>query len=291
LGNDQTLIPASFSAASFGFLAPQITVTGSLNGSDSIVSVACPATPCSWISSGFTAGDSLIWTSDSGNGGNGPLTLTFSKTVSGAGALIQADGPGQFSARIEVFNGVASSLGTVRTTSDAAGDATYLGVIDKTGPNIGSITISLTKVSNGLTTDFAIDTLSLNKLSAPCDLAITFVSATTGQPVTKTFTVENVGAGCCTGITTVRDPQPTGLAFSGSSVISTSSTGWSCMLNGTTQQCTDSAPLCPGYTANFSFNARVTAPKGRYLLNCATVTNPFDTYSGNNRLCVTILAE
>ena len=37
--------------------------------------------------SGFSAGDSLIWTADTGNSGNGPLTLNFtSKNVSGAGA-------------------------------------------------------------------------------------------------------------------------------------------------------------------------------------------------------------
>jgi len=48
------------------------------------------------------------------------------------GALIQADGPGQFGAQIQVFNGL-TLLGTVSTTNDIAGDATYPGVTDTSG--------------------------------------------------------------------------------------------------------------------------------------------------------------
>lgn len=156
LGADQATIPASFTARS----VKGMDVSGGLTAGGSIVSVDCTATPCSWTGSGFTAGDRMIWTSDTGNGGNGPLTLSFGNKVSGAGALIQATGPGQFSIQIQAFNGGAL-LGTVNATSNTAGDATYLGVIDNTGANIDKIIISLTSVTQGRTTDFAIDTVYL----------------------------------------------------------------------------------------------------------------------------------
>jgi hypothetical protein len=75
LGGDQTLLAASCSAKS----ANGVTHMVSLAGADSVVSVVCSSTPatCSWTSgTGFTAGDSLIWTSDIGNGGNGPVTFS-----------------------------------------------------------------------------------------------------------------------------------------------------------------------------------------------------------------------
>ena len=120
LGGDQTILPASFTANSAGGSSDTVT----LAGANSMVSVVCSPIPanCSWTGgSGFTAGDSLIWTSDSGNGGNGPVTLTFSVPIVGAGALIQANMPGQFTAEIEAFNGT-TSLGLFTVTSDINGD-------------------------------------------------------------------------------------------------------------------------------------------------------------------------
>ncbi len=104
LGADATALGSSFSATSGGGLS----VSGTLTGSGSPLSVACPASVCSWNGAGFTPGDSLIWTSDLGNGGNGPLNLSMGVAVSGIGALIQADGPAQFTAQIHVFNGTTS---------------------------------------------------------------------------------------------------------------------------------------------------------------------------------------
>jgi len=72
LGADQTAIAASFAATSAG----TISITGALSTAGSEVAVQCSATPCSWTGAGFNAGDSLIWTSDAGNGGNGPLALS-----------------------------------------------------------------------------------------------------------------------------------------------------------------------------------------------------------------------
>src|SRR5882757_1102575 len=96
LGADATDLTATPSFTSTHGLAGSVT----LAGPHSLVAVVCPETLCSWNLgglSGFSAGDSLLWTADTGNSGNGPLTVNFtSQNVAGAGALIQSDGPAQF---------------------------------------------------------------------------------------------------------------------------------------------------------------------------------------------------
>lgn len=161
LGTDSTLLGAGFNATS----VQGVTVAGTLTGANSLVSVVCPAVPCSWKSATFSSGDSVIWTSDAGNSGNGPVTLVFGTAITGVGALIQANAPGQFTAQIQALNG-ASVLGTFTVTSDAAGDAVYIGVQDQTAPNITSVVFSITAcapVDSSGCTDFAIDTLNLDQ--------------------------------------------------------------------------------------------------------------------------------
>src|SRR6266550_1788391 len=201
LGADGTTLGSAAAATS----TRGSSVTLSLAGSNSLVSVTCPASPCSWTGAGFTAGDSLIWTSDTGNGGNGPLTLNFSRGVSGVGALIQADRPGQFTAQIQALNG-ATSLGSFTVASNANGDAAYIGVLDQSGANITSIVFSL-MICAGTCTDFAIDTVNLN--SAPASL-VSLVSSLSpsafGQAVTFTATVKPAsGSGIPTGTVTFND--------------------------------------------------------------------------------------
>jgi hypothetical protein len=159
LGANATALSTSFNANSTG----SVGITGALVGSGSLVSVVCPASPCSWSSTdvaGFQGGDSVIWTADTASGGNGPLTLTFGTSVTGVGALIQADGPGQFTAQIQLFNG-KTMLHSFTTTSDSNGDAVFLGAIDNTAAHITSVAYNLTACT-GVCSDFAIDTLFLN---------------------------------------------------------------------------------------------------------------------------------
>ncbi|HVA77205.1 MAG TPA: hypothetical protein VNF27_04885 [Candidatus Binataceae bacterium] len=157
LGADATILDSTANLQSAGGRS----VSLSLIGSGSAVAAVCPvAGACSWTGSGFTTADSLLWTSDSGNGGNGPATLIFGAPVSGAGALIEADGPGAFTAQIQVFDGL-TSLGSFPVTSDTNGDATYVGVKDQTGADITSAVFSLTSCA-GNCADFAIDTVYLN---------------------------------------------------------------------------------------------------------------------------------
>src|SRR5438309_2547650 len=185
LGGDQTILPASFSANSAGGSSDTVT----LAGANSMVSVVCSPIPanCSWTGgSGFTAGDSLIWTSDSGNGGNGPVTLTFSVPIVGAGALIQANMPGQFTAEIEAFNGT-TSLGLFTVTSDINGDAVYIGLKDQTRANITSVVFSLTSCA-ATCSDVGIDTVYLNVGSPSSSTSTSTSTSTTPPPTTTTST-------------------------------------------------------------------------------------------------------
>jgi len=201
LGADGTKLGSTATASS----GAGTTVTFTLGGSDSLVSVACTASPCSWTGAGFTAGDSLIWTSDSGNGGNGPLTLSFSRGVLGVGALIQADGPAQFTAQIQALNG-ATPLGSFTVTSNTNGDAAYIGLLDQSGANITSVVFSLTTCS-GTCTDFAIDTVNLNTAPAALVSLVSSLSPSAlSQAVTFTATVKPAsGTGTPTGTVTFKD--------------------------------------------------------------------------------------
>jgi trimeric autotransporter adhesin len=181
LGADGTILASSVGSTSVGGVA----VTVGLTGPNSIASAVCAASPtCSWSGTGFAAGDEVIWTSDAAAGGNGPLTLTFGTSVSAAGALIQADEPGQFSAEIQAFNG-ATLLGSFTVTSNTNGDAVYIGILDKTGANITSVTFSLTACgsadTNCVLSDFAVDTVFLNVPSGSFGLSLTLAGTGAGS--------------------------------------------------------------------------------------------------------------
>jgi len=195
-GADGKVLAASFS----GKTALGSAVTIGLAGANSVISVVCAATPCSWTGMGFTAGHSLLWTSDALNGGNGPVSLTFAKPVAGLGALLQADLPGAFTAKIQVFNG-ATSLGSF-TVAGSTGIATYIGVLDKTGANITSAVFSLTSCATTCT-DFALDTVAITTPAATATtLAASVNPSVFGQAVVFTATVSPNTA---TGTVTFKD--------------------------------------------------------------------------------------
>jgi hypothetical protein len=182
LGSDGTVLSASFGTNS----NRGTTVSVSLNGRNSLLSVVCPASSCSWSGAGFPSGDTLVWTSNGSNGGNGPITLTFGSGETGAGTLIQADGPAQFTASIQAFSG-STSLGTFTETSDSRGTAIYLGVVDSSGPNITSVVVNLVS-AQGVTSDFAIDSLTLGS-STPGP------PAPVPTPVPSSFSAADIGVG------------------------------------------------------------------------------------------------
>ncbi len=157
LGSNATVLAPSFSATS----ANGIGVSISLTGSNSLLSVVCPASSCNWSGNGMASGDSLIWTNNGANGGNGPLSINFSRAQAGAGAFIQSDGPSTFIAKIEAFSSNGASLGSFTQTSDSSGHAIYIGILDRSGANISSVVFSLTQAQGSLA-DFALDRVYLN---------------------------------------------------------------------------------------------------------------------------------
>ena len=158
LGGDATPLPHVF----VGTSANSKTIVGSFSTSvGEVVDVGASWGPAS---GSFSDGDSVVWAND-GTNGTGPITFNF-PSVFGAGAAIQADQPGQFTAEIELFAG-ATSLGTETEDSDAAGDAIFIGALDTTN-EVTKAVFSLTAVTPGdsygnALGDFAVDTLNLKE--------------------------------------------------------------------------------------------------------------------------------
>jgi hypothetical protein len=210
LGADATSLSASFQISSEKLL----NVTCDLTASGSLTAVVCPASPCSWggVSSGMGAGEELIWTSDTGNSGNGPLTLTFNNKISGGGAFVQPDTPGQFTAQIQAFNG-GTSLGTVSEQSNQNGDPIYIGVKDTTGPNIDKLVFSLTACS-GACTDFAVDAVALNNGDGtPSPTATPTPTKTPTPTLTATQTATATSTPTATPTSTPGPPTSTVLIY------------------------------------------------------------------------------
>lgn len=238
LGSDATPLASAFVATSSSGLGTSV----GLAAANSLTSVVCPATPCSWTGAGFSAGDTLLWASDTANGGNGPLTITFAHGVSGAGALVQADGSGPFTAQIQAFNG-AALLGTFTVASDSNGDATYIGVSDQTGPNITAVTFSLTSCA-GVCTDFAVDTLAIG--SGPVFPLTVSLAGTGGGTVTSSPAAIN-----CPGVCSANLASGTSVTLTATAATGSSFSGWSGACSGT-GTCSLSMTASQAVTATFT---------------------------------------
>jgi hypothetical protein len=211
-GADGTVLAASFTATTT--MANSVTV--GMGAANSIISVVCTATPCSWTGTGFTAGHSLLWSSDAGNGGSGPVTLTFSKGVSGAGALVQSDLPGAFTGEIQVYNGT-TVLATYTVASDTAGDPVYIGALDESGPNVNKVVFSLTTCAS-LCTDFGLDAVNVN--------AATAVPAVTLTPTSFTFAATPVGSTTAAQTVTIKNSGTATLNLTSESITGTNATSF-----------------------------------------------------------------
>ena len=162
LGADGAAIANPFSATS----AASNAIGGSFATGSATGLVAEVGSSWGPASGAFANNDFLDWSFNNGtSNGIGPVTFTFPSGF-GAGAAIQPDSPGQFTARIDLFNG-GTLLGFVTETSDLAGDALYIGGLDTTGANVTKAVFSLTAVGSNPNNetnnlgDFAVDTLSL----------------------------------------------------------------------------------------------------------------------------------
>ena len=160
-----------------------------------------------------------------------------------------------------------------------------------TTPPGGTITVTVPPSATNIT-------FGNQKQTPTCDLAITKSvnpnPVRSGQQITITLTVTNVGTGPCPpGAfpgTIVRDNQPAGLAFT-PGLVAASQPGWQCGFEIPTPNLTCATPnqLSSGYTVTFTFSGTtVTATPGSVIQNCATVTNQNDANPANNQSCVSI---
>src|SRR5579871_295842 len=204
-----SLLQSSFTATS----ANQNPIRVNLTGPNSITAVSCPASSCSWAGSGMPASDTLVWTSDGNNGGNGPMTIILGNPQSAVGAFIQADGPSQFTAQIQAFNSAGVSLGTLTENSDSNGDALFIGVQDHQGPQISSVVFSLIN-AQGPTSDFALDSLFMNGPVLPTPTATVTQTPTATPTGVPTLTPTATPTAFITPtptqtVTPTRTPTPT----------------------------------------------------------------------------------
>jgi len=129
------------------------TLQGRLDNGKGSVVVAGSAWSSPTVPSGIQAKDDLLATM-----GDAPLELNFQSPVYGAGAFVEADGGGQFTARIQAFAGVNSVLDT--TVTGGAGGV-FIGVAD-TAQEITKVIYSIISAPKGYSTgDFVVDTLYL----------------------------------------------------------------------------------------------------------------------------------
>ncbi|MDX6384542.1 MAG: hypothetical protein QOK48_2115, partial [Blastocatellia bacterium] len=116
-----------------------------------------------------------------------------------------------------------------------------------------------------------------------------------GQQVTTTLTVTNVGTAPCpvVGGINLADSQPSGWTFQ--LPVSANKPGWSCGFTGpgVSAYCTSTSPLLPGAAnaVSITFTGKITAPAGSTIQNCAGVTNVGDVNQANNNSCVNVTVK
>ncbi len=169
----------------WGVLGPSFTVVAnpfsvSSNGGSTSATLSMPTGSFERRDQGngwngnFAPGDHVLWT----QGANGPTTIKFTNPVAGAGAQIQRNLFGPFTANLNVFDPSNTLIGafTLPGNSNSNGDnsAIFLGVIDNSA-DIGSI------VYDTDTHDFAINQLSLNLSPVPEPSTLALI--TSGLPV------------------------------------------------------------------------------------------------------------
>jgi hypothetical protein len=110
-------------------------------------------------SGNFAPGDNLLWS----QGANGPITIAFANPVFGAGAQIQANSYGSFTANLTAYDVSNNSLGTFNlpglSNGNADNSAIFIGVADSTA-SIAKLTFSV-PVAYSNPQDFVINRLSV----------------------------------------------------------------------------------------------------------------------------------
>ncbi len=137
------------------------------------------------------------------------MGLTFGTPIWGAGAYIQSDAPGAFTANATAYNAQGALLGTASIVS-SSGNAVYVGLLDATGPNVKAVVFSVTNCSNGCNAaDFGIDSVLLTGVTGP-------------PPPTMSLSTTNINFGNQT-INSPSSPTPVTLTNTGGATLTISS--------------------------------------------------------------------
>ena len=104
------------------------------------------------------------------------------------------------------------------------------------------------------------------------------VSTTTNAVLSYVIRVTNSGPASSSGVTTVQDILPVGVAIDGTA----SGSSWSCSISGVTIKCTSSLVVASGSSyPDITVPFRVTATAGQTVTNIASVTNPLEVNQCN----------
>lgn len=158
LGGNSTLIPEPFDHAISGISGLNVNVSKAIGTQFQRLTQST-----GWIGN-FAVGEELLYSN-----GQGPIRLVFDAPIEGAGAQIQSNSSGVFSATIEAFDTGGTSLGmlSVDGHSDAAADdsAVFIGVLSDTGNTIGAIEINIAHPTD-INDDFAINDVRIQQADA-----------------------------------------------------------------------------------------------------------------------------
>ena len=173
LGPDSTSLPSSIKVASAGGLAARVSTTDPTG----LVRVDEGG---SWTGN-FTAGEHLI---NNNQFSFSPLKIAFASPVTGAGAQIQLDDSGPFTATVEAFSGT-KSLGMFTedgiSTSLEDASAIFIGVLDSSA-EITSIIFGIDNPPS-FGGDFAVNSLWINASSTvpePSSLLLAAIAVPAG---------------------------------------------------------------------------------------------------------------
>lgn len=125
-------------------------------------------------SGNFAPGDALLWT----RGAAGPISLSFSSLIAGAGANIQADSYGAFTGSISAYDASNALLGSFtlpgNSTANGDGSAIFLG-IQSAQQNIARVDFDLVRQG-----DLAINDVSIAAATTTTPEPGTYLLLTTG---------------------------------------------------------------------------------------------------------------
>lgn len=210
-------------------------------------------------------------------------TGTLSASVSGQTAIagqvnryVLTDGSGLILAidNVPTFTGYGNGVYNIYGVS-YDGNGTINGLA--AGNNISAVSGSCVSVTPGTGYIICLPELVVAKTGP--------TTGTVGSNYNYTLSVSNTGVAPTSGVVTVTDVLPSGLAF-----VSGSGNGWSCTASGQTVTCTTSASVLPANTASI-INLTVTPTQTGSFDNTASVAGGGDNTPSISNIVTTVVSN